>query len=146
MSVENRPKVGVGVYIIKGGKVLLGERIGSHQANTFCAPGGHLEYGESWEECAKREVVEETGLVVNNIKFLGLTNDILSNENKHYITIAMLADWENGEPQNLEQDKCLGWNWYGLDEIPDEKAVFLANFLNSEFVDNLKNILKNGIK
>jgi 8-oxo-dGTP diphosphatase len=49
-------------------------------------PGGHLEYGESFAECAKREVLEETGLEVGNIKFLVATNDVFG-EGKHYVTI-----------------------------------------------------------
>jgi len=138
---DNRPKVGIGVYIIKDGKLLLGERIGAHQTNTFCAPGGHLEYGESWEECAKRETAEETGVEIDNMRFLGITNDIMKDDEKHYITIAMIADYKSGEPTNLEPDKCLGWKWYAFDEIPERKSAFLANFLNSEFATGLKKYL-----
>lgn len=144
MDKENRPKVGIGVYIIKDGKLLLGERIGSHQKNTFCAPGGHLEFGESWEECAKRETTEETGLEIENVRFLGVTNDVMPKDKKHYITIAMVADWKNGEPENLEKNKCLGWKWYALENIPENKSAFLENFLKSEYVVELKNILKNS--
>ncbi len=53
-----RPKVGVGVIVVKEGKVLLLQRKNSHGSGTWCFPGGHLEYGESLEECAKREVLE----------------------------------------------------------------------------------------
>ena len=142
MSSDNRPKVGIGVYIIKDGKLLLGERIGADQANTFSVPGGHLEYSESWEECARRETVEETGLEINNIRFLGSTNNVMLVDNTHSVTIAVLADWESGEPKNLEPDKCLGWKWYAFDEIPERKAVFLANLLESDFVVSLKEALK----
>lgn len=138
MSIENRPKVGIGVYIVKDDKVLLGERIGSHQANTFCAPGGHLEYGESWEECAKRETLEETGLRIENIRFMGITNDVMKEDKVHSVTISMLADWKSGEPKIMEPDKCLGWKWYSYDEIPERKSAFLASFLESDFVDKLK--------
>lgn len=141
MGSENRPKVGIGVYVIKDGKLLLGERIGSHQANTFCAPGGHLEYGESWKECAERETVEETGIEIENVRFLGITNDIMPDDNKHYITIAMLADWKSGEPTNLESEKCLGWKWYSIDKLPERRSAFLANFLKSDFATELKKYL-----
>ena len=46
MSSE-RPKVGVGVIIIKDGKFLMGWRKKSHGSGTWCPPGGHLEYGTS---------------------------------------------------------------------------------------------------
>ena len=61
-------RVGVGVIILRNNRILLGERIGSHGANTWATPGGHLDVGESIEECARREVFEETGLVVESIR------------------------------------------------------------------------------
>ena len=48
----NHPKVGVGVVVVKDGKVLVGKRIGSHGAETWAFPGGHLEWNEKIEECA----------------------------------------------------------------------------------------------
>ena len=56
------PRVGVGVIIVKAGKVLIGERKGSHGAGQYALPGGKLEWKETWEECARREVLEETGI------------------------------------------------------------------------------------
>ncbi len=52
-------------------------------------PGGHLEFGESFEHCAIREVLEETGLSINpeSVQFLTATNDIMASERKHYVTI-----------------------------------------------------------
>jgi len=67
---------------------------------TMQCPGGHLEYGESFAECARREVLEETGLEVGNFKFLVATNDVFS-EGKHYITIFVACSivGENKEPK-----------------------------------------------
>lgn len=53
---------------------------------TLQCPGGHLEFGESFRTTAAREVLEETGLEVGNIKFLTATNDVFD-EGKHYVTI-----------------------------------------------------------
>jgi 8-oxo-dGTP diphosphatase len=61
-----RPKVGVGVFIIKDKKILMGKRINSHGEGTWSLPGGHLEFFETFEDCAKREVMEETGLKISN--------------------------------------------------------------------------------
>ena len=52
--MENHPKVGVGVMVLKDGKVLLTRRKGSHGAGEYSFPGGHLEYMESFEDCARR--------------------------------------------------------------------------------------------
>ena len=61
-------KVGVGVMILKGKKVLLHKRFGSHGEGEYASPGGHLEFGESIGDCAKRETTEETGIKIKNIK------------------------------------------------------------------------------
>lgn len=52
----------------------------------MACPGGHIEHGESFADCAEREVLEETGLRVGDVKFITATNDIMG-EGKHYITI-----------------------------------------------------------
>jgi 8-oxo-dGTP diphosphatase len=81
-----RPGVGVAILIRKEGQVLLLKRKGSHGAGTWCPPGGHLEFGESPEECAIREAKEETGVEVTDVRFLAITNDLFP-EGKHYVTI-----------------------------------------------------------
>lgn len=108
-----RPGVGVGVFIVnKDGKVLLGKRKGSFAAGTWCTPGGHLEWGETLEACAERETFEETGVVLKNIRFETVTNDIFTNEDKHYLTVWMVAEHESGEVRRMEPDKCEEWGWF----------------------------------
>lgn len=55
-------------------------------------PGGHLEHGETFESCAEREVMEETGLAIENIRFLTATTTILQDCNKQFVTIWMTAN------------------------------------------------------
>ena len=58
-------KVGLGLYILNDrGQVLLGLRKAKHGEGTWCPPGGHMEYGESFEEGAVREAFEETGIAL----------------------------------------------------------------------------------
>ena len=60
----DRPKVGVGVAVFQEGRILLGKRKGAHGDGEWGFPGGHLELGETVEECARRELFEETGMQV----------------------------------------------------------------------------------
>ena len=83
-NIKQKPRVGVGVMIFKNGKVLLSKRKGSHGEGEYSFPGGHLEYMESFEDCAVREVQEECGIKIKNINFLYLTN-IKKYAPKHYV-------------------------------------------------------------
>ncbi len=104
--------------IIKDGKVLLAKRKGSHGEGEYAFPGGHLEYMESFEDCARRETKEECGIEIENIKFLFLTN-ITKYAPKHYVHVGLLADWKSGEPEVLEPANSESWNWYDLEqELP----------------------------
>lgn len=113
-------RVGVGAFILKSPKedpenprFLIGKRKNAHGAGTWALPGGHLEFGETPEECAIRESQEETGLDVTNVRFLTATNDIMASENKHYITMLMtcIRIDDHAEAAVLEPDKCEGWEW-----------------------------------
>ncbi len=116
------PRIGVGVIIERNGKILLGKRRGSHGDGTWCFPGGHLEFGESWEDCAKREVKEETGLELSSISFISATNDIMDDEKKHYITIFMKGV-ATGDPLVCEPEKCGEWGWFEWQNLP--QPIFL---------------------
>lgn len=131
--MSERPKVGVGVIVIKGGKILLGKRKNSHGSGHWSFPGGHLEFGESWVECAVRETMEETGLTIKNIRFGTVSNDIFASEEKHYITIFMLADYDSGELAVMEPDKCEKWEWFDWDDLPQPLFIPIQNLVKQNF-------------
>ena len=111
-------RVGVGVLIIRENRILLGKRLGSHGAGTWAPPGGHLDFGETLEECARREVLEETGIIVRAIERGPYTTDIFSAMELHFVTLFAIARKSSGEPQLLEPAKCEGWEWHSWDELP----------------------------
>ncbi len=115
--MDNIPRVGVGILVEHDGKVLLGKRLNSHGAHTWAPPGGHLEFGESIEDCAMRELKEETSLEISQVQFEAVTNDVLS-ENKHYVTIVMKTAYNGGSIEICEPHKCEGWFWFSWDELP----------------------------
>ncbi|EOD9419408.1 NUDIX hydrolase [Vibrio campbellii] len=130
--MNKQVRVGVATIILRDGAILLGERVGAHGANTWATPGGHLELGESIEDCAKREVLEETGLIVDSIEKFTFTNDIFEKEGKHYVTLFVVASSASGEPQVTEPDKCKQWKWCRLDDLPEPLFLPLINLLKED--------------
>jgi 8-oxo-dGTP diphosphatase len=116
--------------VLKDGKVLMTKRKGAHGEGEFAYPGGHMEYGESFEACAKREVKEETGIEISNVRFLRLAN-VKTYSGKHYVDIALGADWLSGEPSLLEPDKAEGWRWYELSDLPSPLFEFCKSAFDS---------------
>lgn len=111
------PRVGIGVLVMKEGKLLLGRRKGSHGAGEHASPGGHLEHLESFADAAAREVDEETGLKIGPVRFLRVLNTT-QYAPRHYVDIAFVAEWVSGLPTVKEPDKVESWAWYDLDALP----------------------------
>ncbi|GBU13704.1 hypothetical protein AwEntero_23050 [Enterobacterales bacterium] len=75
--------------------------------------------------------MEETGLTLGHIDHGPWGNDIFTREQKHYVTlfcIAQLATGE-GEPENREPEKCEGWQWFDLHDLPQPLFLPLQNLL-----------------
>jgi len=131
---KRRPYVGVGVCVTKNGMVLLGKRRNAHGSGSWCFPGGHLEFGESIDQCARREVYEETGLEIKDLRHGPFTNDIFEREGQHYVTLFVIADYAAGTLEVKEPHKCERWAWYRWQNLPE--PLFLPN----------QNLLKQGFK
>ncbi len=125
-----KPGIGVGVIIRRGNKVLLGKRKGAHGAGTWSFPGGKLDLWETPEECAMREVEEETGLKIKNLKNSIYTNDMFKEEGKHFITLFVIADYDSGEPEIKEPNKCESWDWFEWDKLPQPLFLPICNYLS----------------
>ncbi|WP_186787997.1 nucleotide triphosphate diphosphatase NUDT15 [Rickettsia parkeri] len=91
-------------------EILLGKHISSHGESSYAPVGGHLEFGETFAECAIREVLEETNLIIENPQLIAVTNDIFEKAQKYYILICLKAHCLNEhELQNLEAHKVESW-------------------------------------
>ncbi len=117
-------KIGVGILILKDNKVLLGHRCnnaidtgGIYEPDSWCLPGGKQEYEETILECAKREVKEETNLDIDNLEVFGADDDI--QKDRHFVTIYVKASEYSGELKVMEPNKQDRWEWFDLDNLPD---------------------------
>jgi 8-oxo-dGTP diphosphatase len=137
-SIMNHPRVGLGVLVFnQKNQILLGARKGAHGKSSFAPPGGHLEYGESLEECAIREMLEETGLSVTNPEFIGITNDFFAAEQKHYVSIFMRVQLPSGQIiTNCEPHKTEEWCWFNVNELPPNLFLPLRQLVSNNGYGN----------
>lgn len=131
-------RVGIGVFIFKDGKFLMGQRRNAHGDGSWSVPGGHLEFGESFEETAIREAKEETNLDIKNVRFGAVTNDYFEAEQKHYITVWMLSDYAGGEVEIVEPDKFIKMEWRDFKTLPEPLFLPWNQLLKSEFIEKIK--------
>ncbi len=134
----NQPRIGVGVFVIREGKFLVGQRKGAHGAGSWSVPGGWLEYQETFEDASAREIDEETGMKIKNIGFVALTNNIFVNEDIHSLTVWMTADWDSGEPSIKEPHKFVDQQWVDFDTLPAPLFLPWDSLLVSEFMPEIK--------
>ena len=139
---------GIGIMILKDNKVLLGKRHDDpekassllHGEGTWTMPGGKLHFGESFEDAAYREVLEETGVKINKekLRLVSVTNDKV--EDAHFVTISFLCEKFEGEPKVMEPDEIVEWKWFALDELPDPIfstcVKILKNYFDGELYKN----------
>lgn len=131
INKENRPLVGVGVYIINDRKeILLALRSSAHAFGFWCPPGGHIEYGESFLQVGARETKEEVDMNIEALEVIGITNDIYPEENKHYITVHLRALKYNGEPKIMEPHKFSDLKWFPLNSLPENIFPAVKRFLD----------------
>lgn len=125
------PLVGAGAVIVKDGKVLLVKRRAPPKAGYYSIPGGLVEVGESVREAAKREVFEETGLIVKVGELIDVIDNIVKDEKGrvkyHYVIIDYLAHPVGGRLK--ESSDAAEVKWVSFDELKDLKLTESAKKL-----------------
>jgi len=143
--VDQKKRVGAGLGVIleKNGKILLGMRhpdpdkadSAFRSAGEWCLPGGKIDFGETIEECAVREVLEETGIIIKNPEVVSIHN--CKNEHAHFLTAGVVArEWE-GEAKVTEPDEIIKWEWFDIKNLPYPRYfpsfLVIENYLQGKF-------------
>ena len=120
MNRYDYPNVGIGLFLLRGNKILLNLRKGNHGKGMWGNPGGHLDKFESFESCIYRELKEECGeeLVITRPIFWTAKNTLYPEEGKHFVVLFFVAEWVAGEAKVTEPDKCERWEWFEWDKLP----------------------------
>ncbi|MGI6794566.1 NAD(+) diphosphatase [Bacteroides sp. KG68] len=112
---EMYPPVSTAVIVlIRKGKEILLVRARNFQGTFYGLVAGFLEAGETLEECVEREVLEETGLRVKNIRYFG-------NQSWPYpsgLMVGFIADYESGNIK-LQEDELSAAAFFSKDSLPE---------------------------
>lgn len=118
-------RAGIGIILLKDGKVLLGKRNDDpekastelHTEGMWTCPGGKLDFGEKLGKAAKREVLEETGIKINKLKLVSVTDEIVPDA--HFVTLGFFSEEFEGEPKLMEPEEIVKWKWFPINELPE---------------------------
>lgn len=131
-------RVGVAVMIINGDKVLLGKRINTLNSGVYALPGGKPDFGENPIDTACRECMEETGLQLckEHLNQAGWINNPFPDDDIHYVTLVYVTDHFHGTPKVKEPDRCAGWDWYSIKDLPKPMWQGLTKFMKGKRDEN----------
>lgn len=111
IPVEKSQLIGCGVLVVQDGKILSGTRIERGGRGKICGPGGHIEDGETPEEAAKREAMEEFGITCEELTPLGTLEDGTS--------AIFLCTKFSGTPETDEEEMTEP-EWRTIEELREE--------------------------
>ncbi|MFN3503167.1 MAG: NUDIX domain-containing protein [Allorhizobium sp.] len=123
------PGLGVGLAILRDGKLLLCKRKKAPEAGHWNIVGGKVDHMERSEIAARREAEEETGLSIGPIRYLGMTEQLIEADRQHWISLLYVTDDTSGDPQLTEPDKLSEIGWFDLDDLPQPLSVFTQTVL-----------------
>lgn len=123
------PGVGVGLAIMRDGKLLLCRRLKAPEAGHWNIVGGKVDHLEPAETAARREAEEETGLSIGTIEFVTTSEQIIDADRQHWISLLYKTSDFHGEPWLTEPDKLSALEWFDLDALPEPLSAFTRALL-----------------
>ena len=122
----DRPVVGIGAVVIRDGKVLLIRRGVAPGRGLWAVPGGSLELGETLQQGAEREILEETGITIRAREpiyaFDFFERDPDGRIRFHFVVVDLAADYIRGDVKGADDALEARWLAPGdLDHLPVSK-------------------------
>ncbi|MDR2686010.1 MAG: NUDIX domain-containing protein [Rickettsiales bacterium] len=114
-------RVGCATLVERDGRVLLGARGKNPGYGELVIPGGGVDLYEDFHNTAAREIREETGLEIENLRQIGTYQIIAPEKENHRVIIYWRADWKSGDPK--PSDDLLSAKFYSRQEIAAEVAA-----------------------
>lgn len=102
-------------YLLRGGNVLLIKKKRGFGAGKYNGVGGKVERGETIEEAAKREIMEEVGVEALELEYAGVLEFYSTNREPDWIVHVYRCTKFRGEPKASDEGKP---RWFSLDSIP----------------------------
>lgn len=114
-------KVRAAVILVRGADILLMKHR-RRALSYWVLPGGAVNEGETLDECARREMLEETGLEVRLRKLVYVVDVISLDRRKHHVNLFFLGEITGGE-LGVIREKAPGEHldephWFPLDDLP----------------------------
>ena len=131
--VEQRVSCAVAVVVTHARKVLFGRRLTADGGCEWQLPGGWIEMGESPQQAARREVLEETGLLLDDLSFVATTSNVFS-AHKHSISLYFEAECVDEDSLIVAQrQKCSEWEWKCWAEVTENLFLPLGLLKQTEY-------------
>jgi 8-oxo-dGTP diphosphatase len=123
-----RPEVCVGAVVCRGDQILLVQRANPPQAGRWSLPGGRVELGETLVAAVMREIMEETGLVIEVDRFLEAVERI--SDTHHFVILDYLARPVDAGAEPVAATDAAAALWVRRDQLADmDLADQLLEFL-----------------
>jgi 8-oxo-dGTP diphosphatase len=108
------------IVVVKESKLLLGKRKNKEEYGLYGFPGGKVDKGETVLQAVIRELKEETGLLLNmNGRPIDMGwRDVMIHD--HFIEFFFLVNKFKGKVCLKEPDKCMGWEFFSINNLPHE--------------------------
>jgi 8-oxo-dGTP diphosphatase len=133
MGKYRNPVPAVDIILQQGSEILLVKRKDEPFKDHLALPGGFVNEGESVENAAMREAVEETSLEIQPIDILGVYSDPKRDPRRHILTVVFVGTILNGVPNHGDDSSEI--EWVRVDNIHKKNLAFDHKQILSDYIE-----------